>query len=224
MTVRLPPHNPALDAPPSPAEPKWILRNRSALIPFPPPPAPPTFRSRLKTGLLVFLLFLAACAKSQNPEPLMPLSNGTRTSALIDRQIAKARTDQFVIYSHEWAYETPGLTDYGLRHLQQIAQVLRASQQYVIIEHTTDSAADQLHRATIAGYLRYYGCPDAERWVIIDRPLASGTPGDEALKVDAGRLQPSLSGSGGSSGSSGAPTPLGNPASDGLQLPIYGNH
>jgi hypothetical protein len=121
-------------------------------------------------------------AKDHPPAlPVEPL--GTASHRIFGAQVAAARQDHFVFYECEWKANSAKLGPAGEAHLQKVAMVLGRTSYPVIIEAHPQAPLNQQRRAVMVASLLAAGVTDAERRVVVGRPLAEGLYGEEAIPL-----------------------------------------
>ena len=172
-----------------------------------------------RTAVVASVIAAAGCSSAPDTPPL---ENGWHVDAVNARQTARAAADERVVYRYEWAVSADSspvgpaaLTEYGQRHLAQIGRSMAAARHpAVAVEPTGDTNVDAARRRVVVATLGDLAVPDPGAVVLVQRPGAYGTGGEEAANVDAdtprgGQTNGSTNGSangnvGGSAGGSGA--------------------
>jgi len=117
------------------------------------------------------------------PAGAIPVPIGTHSNEIFDRQVAKGRADNFVIYLYEWSGDTANFGPFGSRHIDRIASQLPKENYPVVLEPDCDPAVNEARRLSTVAYLEQHGNPDASKVVVVGYPQAEGLYGDQAEPI-----------------------------------------
>jgi len=168
----------------------------------------PTNRISCPAVIVICVAALLVCGCKHNQYPYTPMSHevplpgsplGTLSDPIWKNQEANAEASDFVIYQHEFDYQTARLNLGGEDHVKEIALRLQSGQNLpVIVERSMtaerpnseykfpvhpDPELDRQRREVVVRALTAMGIYDAERRVVVAPALAHGLKATEAQRA-----------------------------------------
>ncbi len=120
---------------------------------------------------------------SDVPPGAIPLPIGTYTRTHMNRQVAKAEADDFVIYWNHFQENSAKLSPFGSQQLLLIAKRLPYAPYPVVIQVEKTPELGRARREEVVAFLRNAGIANAEDRVILGWPGAEGLYGDESERI-----------------------------------------
>ncbi|MDB5341650.1 MAG: hypothetical protein JWP89_27 [Schlesneria sp.] len=182
------------------------------------PPAQTQFFGRCLWGVGIIALVSVTLCGCRNgackwnddydiPPGALPSPLGTAVRATHTEQVARARSDQYVLHNHEWFRRGDKLGPDGRRHLKSLVELTsQQGCQIVIVPEDEQTDEDQFtelnerRRLYVVEQLTKAGLPDADTRVVLGSSVAEGLDGIQATRAYARQFQ---NGGGGAAGGTG---------------------